>query len=583
VSDFGLAKDMDVSGRTATGAILGTPSYMAPEQAGTDRHKIGPRSDVYALGAILYECLTGRPPFKGPTPLDTVLQVLSDEPVPPSQLQSKIPRDLETICLKCLQREPAKRYRSARTLSEDLERFLRGEPVQARPLGRVGRAWRWCMRNPVMLGFWVAILLIVATGVAVTILFAMQESARARDLALAMQEADRQAELAAEARRDANFREEAASQALASAQQTQRDLARERQRVDDLRLHKDWQTYVRQILLAQLEWQRGDHVSALRYLAESSVNRRGWEHDYLQRLCRNKDAQASKVLGSHAKDVRCVCFSSDGTLLASAGDDWTIRLWNQRSGNEPRILKGHMREVYCACFRFDGKVLASGGWDGKVKLWDAQTGQATDLIGHTGGVTCVGFSPDGKLLASAGVDKTVRIWDLSNASDQRFLALAHDERVASVCFNPDGKRLAVAGEGGTLRLWNLSKGEFRDFPGHSRAVNCVSFARDGKRLASAGDDRTVRVWDVEGGHEILRAEGNPSSVATVCFSPDGKRLASGSGDGTIRIWDAEHGEELLVLKGHSARVSSVCFSPDGTRLASGSWDKSVRVWDAGKD
>src|SRR5262249_31259389 len=148
VTDFGLAKKLDEAGQTQPGAIMGTPSYMAPEQASGKTSEVGPAADVYALGAILYECLTGRPPFKGPTALDTILQVAADDPVPPSQLQSKTPRDLETICLKCLQKEPGKRYGSAQELADDLGRFLRGEPVRARPVGRVERTVKWTRRNP---------------------------------------------------------------------------------------------------------------------------------------------------------------------------------------------------------------------------------------------------------------------------------------------------------------------------------------------------------------------------------------------------------------------------------------------------
>src|SRR5262249_53922828 len=149
VTDFGLAKKLDVpAGLTASGAIVGTPSYMAPEQAGGKGKQAGPAADVYALGAILYELLAGRPPFKAQTPLDAVLLVVSDEPVPPRRLVRKVPRELETICLTCLDKEPGRRYGSAEALAEDLGRFGRGEPVVARPVGPVGRALKWVRRKP---------------------------------------------------------------------------------------------------------------------------------------------------------------------------------------------------------------------------------------------------------------------------------------------------------------------------------------------------------------------------------------------------------------------------------------------------
>jgi serine/threonine protein kinase len=166
IADFGLAKHLDASGGdTRSGAILGTPSYAAPEQAGGKTREVGPPTDVYALGAILYEMLTGVPPFRGETPLDTILAVISQEPVPPRKLRAEVPRDLETICLKCLNKSPAHRYRSAQALAEELERFQNGEPILARPAGDIERAWRWCRRYPIpaTLLVVVSVLLIVVT------------------------------------------------------------------------------------------------------------------------------------------------------------------------------------------------------------------------------------------------------------------------------------------------------------------------------------------------------------------------------------------------------------------------------------
>ncbi|HVS39710.1 MAG TPA: serine/threonine-protein kinase, partial [Gemmataceae bacterium] len=184
ITDFGLAKKLDEVGVTHSGAIMGTPSYMAPEQAAGKPEEVGPLSDVYALGAILYECLTGRPPFKAATVMDTLVQVLADDPVPPRQLQSKTPRDLETICLKCLQKEPGKRYATAADLAEDLRRFQAGEPIRARPVGVVERGWRWCKRYPSRAGLAAAVMLAVAGATAGAVWYQQDRAGRALEHAL---------------------------------------------------------------------------------------------------------------------------------------------------------------------------------------------------------------------------------------------------------------------------------------------------------------------------------------------------------------------------------------------------------------
>ena len=208
ITDFGLAKKLDESGQTQTGAIMGTPSYMAPEQA-AGKKDIGPPADVYALGAILYECLTGRPPFKAATSFDTILQVVRDEPVPPGQLNAKAPADLETICLKCLQKDPGKRYRSAADLADDLGRFLAGEPIQARPVGRMEQAGKWVRRNPAVAALTAAVAAVLTAGAGVSMYFAVDAQHRA-----------------AEAQHNARVADEARNTAEAAVEQSRKRLVR---------------------------------------------------------------------------------------------------------------------------------------------------------------------------------------------------------------------------------------------------------------------------------------------------------------------------------------------------------------------
>jgi hypothetical protein len=223
ITDFGLAKRVEVgSGLTASGAVMGTPSYMAPEQASGEGKRVGPAADVYALGAILYECLTDRPPFRAATALDTLLQVVAAEPVPVRQLQPEVPADLETICHKCLQKEPGKRYASAEELAEDLRRFQSGEPVRARPVGRVERTWRWCRRNPVVAGLAAVVVLVLLAGTAVSWYFAVD----------ATQQADKARANEADAKRN----EGVAKQKEADAVAARNDLART---AEDLKRSRD--------------------------------------------------------------------------------------------------------------------------------------------------------------------------------------------------------------------------------------------------------------------------------------------------------------------------------------------------------
>jgi serine/threonine protein kinase len=183
VTDFGLAKKLDEQGATRTGSVMGTPSYMPPEQA-EGKKDIGPAADVYALGAILYECLASRPPFRAATALDTILQVLTEEAVPVRQLNPQAPVDLETICGKCLQKDPGKRYDSALSLAEDLGRYQRGEPITARPVGRLERGWQWCRRNPAVASLLLLVAVLLLTGTGISTAFgveASREAGRARD------------------------------------------------------------------------------------------------------------------------------------------------------------------------------------------------------------------------------------------------------------------------------------------------------------------------------------------------------------------------------------------------------------------
>ncbi len=319
ITDFGLAKKLDEAGQTVSGAVMGTPSYMAPEQAGGKSADIGPAVDVYAMGAILYECLTGRPPFKAATALDTVLQVVSDEPVPPSQLQTKTPRDLETICLRCLHKEARKRYGTARELADDLRRFLGGEPIRARPVGRMERAAKWVRRNPLVTALVALVVLSVlggAGGVFVKYLDAKEQEGIARGKAREALDAlsDRDAALK-QARDDAEVARTA--KALADEQKT---LAETRER------EKTYHLATCNVLLAQAAWDSNNAAEARERLAAVPLDLRKWEWHFLTRQYQG----GIFPLYGHTNTVTSVAFSPDGTRLATASSDQTARLWDAR-------------------------------------------------------------------------------------------------------------------------------------------------------------------------------------------------------------------------------------------------------------
>jgi WD40 repeat protein/tRNA A-37 threonylcarbamoyl transferase component Bud32 len=588
LADFGLARLRQDSELTRTGAALGTPSYMPPEQARGEKQQIGPASDVYSLGAVLYCLLTGRPPFQSADEWETLRQVREEDPVPPRLLNPAAPQALENVCLRCLAKEPKQRYSTARELAEELGRYLAGEPVAVRPPRTWQRGWKWVKRRPVVTGL-VAVsllLVLVLVGEGVSLFY----SSELRD---ALAEA-REQRLKAEAAWTEAEKERDRARLAEAREAKQQELA-------------EWQAYARQLAQVVRAGEAENVQAARDVLAGCPKDLRGWEYHFLDH-CINGFPPRS--FAGHDKEVTSVACSPDGKRIVSGSADCTLKVWDADKGQELLALRGHPAGVTSVAFSPDGKRIVSGCKDMTLKVWDADKGQELlALKGHTDWVTSVAFSADGKRVASGSNDRTLNVWDADKG--QELLALrGHTKAVTCLAFSPDGKRIVTGSSDHHLKVWDVERGqELRTLKGHWDTVTCVAFSPDGKRIVSGGAGNQsgnleegleaipgeVKVWDADNGQELLSVKGHSGLVTSVAFSPDGRRIVSGIRDfpkvgeqerdeltkpGVVKVWHADNGQELLSIKLYSGRVNSLTFSADGKRLVYGSEDSKVRVWDA---
>jgi WD40 repeat protein/tRNA A-37 threonylcarbamoyl transferase component Bud32 len=569
VSDFGLAKRLDAAtAHTQSGALLGTPDYMAPEQAAGRR--AGRAVDVYGLGAILYHVLTGRPPFPAETPLETLLRVQSEEPVSPSVLQPKVPRDLGTICLKALSKEPVRRYASPAELALDLRRFLEGKPIEARPAGAMERLWRWCKRSPKLAAAVALAAVFLVTTAGLGIGFALHAGAAAEDLR-------------AEGRRTQT--------ALIKSQRLTEELSEEQK-----------QTKVTLANLAldrgQMLGEQGEMQGAMLWLARAleyapadnaplrhaiRMNLAAWRLRLnAVRMVFEHPGAGSRGHGNEGSSVLAAAFRFDGKVMATAGGDGAARLWRVDTGEQIGPPLKHKGPVTCVAFSPNGKALLTGSEDFTAQLWDMATGKTKGPALRFGnGVTSAAFSPDGKTFVAAAGDHTARFGDASTGKEFG-PPLQHSGPIYAVAYSPVDSAVLTGSADGTARLWDaVSRKQLAKMP-HEWRVLTVAFSPDGRFLATGSFDKKVRLWDTTGrllGEPMVM----PDRVYHVAFSPNGKTLvAAGSWDGIIpaQLWDVASRKPIGRPLEHQGSIEAIAFSPNGRLILTAAQDYMARLWDA---
>lgn len=573
VTDFGLAKLRDrESDLTLSTEILGSPNYMAPEQAAGKADQLTTAADVYSLGAIMYETLTGRPPFKSASPLETMRMVIEVEPIPPHVLYRFADRDLEIICLKCLAKEPTGRYGTALELAEDIERWLRLEPIRARPASVSERVLKWMRRNPKIAALLVLVHVVFVVGISSVLLMSLR---------------------------------------LASANRAKQ--------AANLQLEKN---------IRDFEWQRVDELIATGKRPQALALLAG----FLRRD--PKDGAAARRLMSmlnqcnfalpaaapmrHGVGINSLEVSSEGAHVLTAAMDGKARIWDWQSGAVLATFE-HPKPVTSARYLANGGMVLTACLDGHARLWDVPTQKAVFLfpqavhdsgcrLGPNGRVAALRpseismqlwdlthreplgnelrmastvrdwvFSPDGTLFAVAAMDGTAYIWRIAE-STPLVSTLKVPGDITRALFTPDSKGITLAW-GERIGIWDVAQGAKRvEFQAHEAQVLQLGFTADAKRLVTAAYGRPLRIWDTTNFRPLGQPIEAEPPLPVFRLSPDDRRIATSSQSGVCRLWDGFSGLPVCEPFEHAGPVTGLEFSSDGQRLFTASQDGTAQVW-----
>ncbi len=587
IMDFGLAKMIHKNHKLSKdGDFLGTPAYMSPEQA--NQEDVKGASDIYSLGASLYDLLTGRPPFEGDSHFHILAQLSQKDPIAPRMLKPDIPIDLEAICLKCLEKKPSARYKDAQALAKDLENFIENRPISAKQSTRWTILQKWGMRNKTAVFVSLLSFFLVVLSVATIIILQMRANQTLAGKNSALEKAN---EIVEQEKEKAQKEKEKAQKAQKEAIE-ERDLAQE-------------VLYSMNLTLAQRYCQEKKIRKAtdLLYHDYCPEEKRGWEWKWLNHLLDDN----FQTLSCNEDMGTCVS-SPDGRYLAATTIlSKNIHLWDQFSGTKVVLsssttdAKGSDRD-YCCAFSPDSKKLAALKDDGELTIWNLQSQEKICTLSHSNmGTHCV-FSPDGKkvLCGYRGADQspseqgsTLVLWDIQkrriiqewNAHAKVQVTVADNKKALEndvLCcdFSPDGKKIITGGGDFRIQVWDISRqNPEAELTGHRSMVNSCSYSPDGKYILSGSDDKTLILWNSQDGSKEKVYLGHSDAVSSSCFSSDGKQIVSGSDDNLVILWETQSARILKKFSGHLAGVKACTFVDQNRVIVSASADTKIKLWD----